>query len=492
MALFPIDLPPGVFRAGTTLQSQGRYFDADLVRWADGALKPVGGWRRRGAEAVAGAARAMLVWRDNDGVAWIAIGTHSGLYVMDRAGGLYDITPDGFVAGEADSTLRGGYGNYLYGWGAYGAARPDTQTPTDVTVWSLDTWGETLVGCTADDGVIHAWALNTGVAATPVAGAPTARAVHVTADRIMMALGVDGNPRRVAWSDQEDNTAWAESATNYAGAFELQSPGRLMCGRRVTGGSLLLTDADAWLARFSGQPFVYGFERKGTGCGVVGQNACVVVDGRAYWMGARSFWAYNNWVEPLPSDVADLVFGDINRSQIQKVTAWHNSDFGEIWWFYPSGASTEIDRYVAYSYREGHWTIGAGLARTAGTEKGPLAFPLTVDIAGQVFENEVGLNYDGARPFAETGPFLLGEGDAVMAVTAIIPDEKTSGQVTMTARLRFQPMGAETTKGPFTLDDRVDTRFTGRIVRLRITGAETATDWRWGKPRLEAVAGGGR
>lgn len=491
MPLFPIDLPPGVYRGGTVLQSQGRFYDADLVRWIDGTLQPVKGWRRRADDAVSGKARSMLVWRDNDGVAWTAIGTHTNLYIMDRAGVLYDITPVGFVAGQADSTFRGGYGNGLYGRGAYGTPRPDTQTPTDITVWSLDTWGENLVGNTADDGYIYQWELSTGTPAVVVTNAPTCRAVHVTADRIMMALGAAGNPRRVQWSDQEDNTVWTPSSTNYAGDFDLQTPGRLMCGRRVTGGELLLTDVDAHLATFEGQPFVYGFDRKGTGCGVVSQNACVVVDGRAFWMGARSFWSFNAYVEPLQSDEADDIFTDINRSQIQKVTAWHNSDYGEIWWFYPSKSSTEIDRYVAYSYRENHWTRGGSLQRTCATEKGPLAFPLAVDADGVIYEQEVGLDYSGATPFAETGPFLVGEGDNVICVTGIIPDERTAGDVTLTAYNRFQPMGVEVSKGPYTLDDKVDVRWTTRIMRLRISGARLA-DWRWGKAKMEGVPGGRR
>lgn len=572
MPLFPIDLPPGVFRNGTALQGQGRYHDADLVRFADGALQPVKGWRAKSEGAVAGKARAIMVWRDNDGEAWVAVGTHSRLYAMDRPGALHDITPirataalidpfatvdgsavvtvsdaahgaltgdsvvftgaapvggltiegthvvtfaaaDSFTIdaaaaatasasgggsvdaayqispGQADSTFRGGFGNGAYGAGAYGTPRPDTETPTDVTVWSLDTWGETLVACRNDDGVLFEWALNTMTPATAIANAPTARALHVTADRILMALGANGNPRKVAWSDQEDNTAWTGSATNYAGEYDLQTPGRLMCAGKVAGGSLLLTDADAHRARFLGQPLVYGFDKVGTGCGAVSHGALCIVDGRGYWMGQRSFWIYNNYVETLPSDVADHVFSDINRSQIQKVSAWHNADYGEIWWFYPSASSLEIDRYVAYSYRENHWTVGAGCRRLCGSEKGPLAFPLAVDDAGVVYEHEVGYDYGGAQPFAQTSDFIIGEGDRVVAVSRIVPDERTSGDVELTVHVRDRPMGAERSHGPFALDDLVDARFTGRLMRVRYAGARLA-DWRVGKFRLEGAIGG--
>lgn len=578
MPLIPIDLPPGVFRNGTDLQSQGRYRDADLVRFADGTLQPVKGWRTKSEGSVYGKARAMTVWRDNDGTAWVAIGTHARLYAMDRAGVLHDITPiratasltDPFATvldsrvitvtdaghgalagdsvifsgattvgglmldrtfvivevldadsytvevgedetpadataggggavtakyqispGEFESTLQGGYGNDVYGAGAYGTPRPETDTPTDVTVWSLDTWGETLVACQNDNGVLYEWALDTTAPAVPIAGAPTARGLHVTADRILMALGANGNPRKVQWSDQEDNTAWAPATDNYAGDFDLQTAGRLMCAGKVAGGSLLLTDADAHRARFLGQPLVYGFDKVGAGCGAVSQRALCVVDGRAYWMGQRSFWIYNNYVETLPSEVADYVFSDINRGQIQKVSAWHNADYGEIWWFYPSGSSGEIDRYVAYSYRENHWTIGGGLKRLSGSEKGPLAFPLAVDDAGVVYEQEVGSQYGGAAPFAESSDFSIGEGDRVVSVCRVIPDERKSGDVEMSIFVRDRPMGVETAKGPFVLDDQVDVRFTGRLMRVRYTGAKPV-DWRVGRFKLDGTVGGMR
>ena len=91
MALFPIELPPGVYRSGTELQSSGRFYDADLVRWRNGALEPIGGWASKGG-TVSGAARALRIWSDNDGQAWVAIGTHLGLFAMDRSGAVSDMS----------------------------------------------------------------------------------------------------------------------------------------------------------------------------------------------------------------------------------------------------------------------------------------------------------------------------------------------------------------------------------------------------------------
>jgi hypothetical protein len=42
--LVPLTLPPGVVRPGTAFKAKGRWYDAHLVRWHEGAMRPVGGW----------------------------------------------------------------------------------------------------------------------------------------------------------------------------------------------------------------------------------------------------------------------------------------------------------------------------------------------------------------------------------------------------------------------------------------------------------------
>ena len=72
--LIPLSFPPGVYRAGTEYQSKGRFYDANLVRWFEGNLRPVGGWRSKSASTVTGKGRAILTWLTNLSVSWIAIG----------------------------------------------------------------------------------------------------------------------------------------------------------------------------------------------------------------------------------------------------------------------------------------------------------------------------------------------------------------------------------------------------------------------------------
>lgn len=579
----PLKLPPGIYRNGTQYQSAGRWYDANLVRWYEGTLRPLGGWRKRtyGGSNIQlnGIMRGSHAWRANNAVAWLAAGGSKKLYAMKADASPYDITPiretgtltnafsttnasavvtvsdtghggktgdtviftNGTAIGASGITLAGayimtvtglnsytvthgsaatatvtnggsadyayelsigdaaalqnlGYGGYTYGSSAYGTPRPDV-SPTGVvaaSTWALDNWGEYLVACRSDDGKIYEWDLDTAGRADLISAAPTGNTgIIVTAERFLFALGAGGNPRKVQWSDQEDNTDWTPSSTNQAGDFELATSGKVICGERSRYGSLLLTTVDAHLATYQGPPFVYGFERVGYGCGVISAQASVSMDTGVAWMSDGAFYLFDGAVKPLRSDVSDYVFSDFNYNQASKVNAVLNIEFFEVIWSYPSAASNECDRYVIWNYRENTWSIGSW-ARTSGVAAGVFDYPIMFDPSGYVYDHETGWNYDGASPYAETGPIELGNGDRVMSARQVVPDEKTQGQVTVSFKARFAPEGVESTYGPYTISSKyTDVRFSGRQVSFKVTGAQLA-DWRVGNFRLEAVPGGMR
>ena len=489
----PLKLPPGIYRNGTEYQAAGRWYDANLVRWYENTLRPMGGWRKRSASQMTGLCRGFITWRNNSGERFIAAGTQSKLYAMNEAGTLKEITPTGITAGIADATIKTGYGYSTYGTYAYGVARPDLGGLIPATTWSLDTWGEYLVACSSADGKLYEWQLGftTPTLAAAITNAPTGnKALLVTAERILFALGAGGNPRKVQWCDQEDNTVWTPAATNQAGDFELATPGSLLAGKRVKGVNLLFTDVDVHTATYIGAPFVYGFEKAGSGCGLISAQAVAAIDTAAIWMSKSGFWTYDGYVKPLPSDVSDYVFSNMNFNQASKVYAVHNSQFGEIWWYYPSSGSNENDSYVTYNYRENHWNIGS-LARTAGTDAGVFTNPLLVSSDGYIYEHEVGFAYDSASVYAESGPVQLGNGDNLMSVRQVVPDEQTLGEAVVSFKTRNYPTGAQSTFGPYTAANPTDVRFMARQVNVKVTGAVLA-DWRIGVMRLDAVASGKR
>lgn len=485
-------MPPGVMRNGTDLDQSGRWRDANLVRWREGSLRPVGGWRVRNADVYDNPPRGMLAWLDLSGDRRIAGGTSNKLFVTSGSGTTTDISPADLVAGTVTATVNTGYGGGFYGLGSYGVARPDTGSFSEATTWSLDNWGEYLVACSTADGRLLEWQLNTATPAAVIANAPVDNlGLVVTAERFLFALGAGGNPRKVQWCDFEDNTLWTPASTNQAGDIELQTPGQIQCGVQVRGQTLILTDRDAHSATYQGPPFIYQFERVGQSCGTPSRRAVAVVDAGAFWMGQEGFFAYaGGAAADVKCDVSDYVFGDINRSQISLVHAVAHAQYGEIWWFYPSGGSNECDRYVAFNYKEGHWSFGQ-LSRSAGVPRGVFSQPIWASPDGDQYDQEVGLNYDSATIFAETAPISLGSGDQVMSATHLYPDEETQGDVTATFKTRFYPNDTERSYGPYLMSAPTSVRFTGRQVRMRVEGARLA-DWRVGTMRLDVKPRGAR
>lgn len=493
MALIPIKIPAGVYRNGTEYQSAERWYDANLVRWYENTLRPIGGWRKKSTTALTGLCRGILTWKTNSGARYIAAGTQSKLYAMDENNVIKEITPTGIASGRADAVSGTGYGYNTYGSFAYGVARPDAGAVAPATTWSLDTWGEYLVACSDSDGKLYEWQLgfSTPTLATAITNAPTGCAALLsTAERFLFALGASSNPRLVKWSDQENNTVWTAAATNQAGDFELNTVGSLKCGKRVRGINLLFTDVDVHTATYVGLPYVYQFERAGSGCGVISSQAVAAIDSAAMWMSRSGFWMFDGYVKPMPCDVSDYVFSNMNYNQASKVYAVHNSKYGEVWWFYPSSSSNEVDSYVIYNYREGHWNIGT-MGRTAGVDRGVYLNPIMVDASGYIYEHEVGYDYDSGLVYAESGPYEIGAGENIMSVRQVIPDEQTLGEVQISFKSRMYPTSVETTHGPYSASQPTDARFSGRQVKIRYTGA-VLEDWRVGVTRVDAVASGKR
>lgn len=500
--LMPFDLPPGHYRAGTEYSSRGRWYDGSLVRFYAGTKQPVGGWVRVNSVALTGRPCALFGWRPNSTASigrWLAVGTEQKAYVYSGSA-TTDITPAAFTTGRTSAVSTQGYGGGTYGTGKYGTARSSSAGVRPVDAWHFDSWGEYLIGSYTADGRLLEWQLNTANDFAVITNAPTqCRGVVVTAERMLLALGAGGDPRALQWSDREDNTDWTPSLSNTAGDLPpLATNGAIVTGERVKGGVLIHTTTDAHLLSYIGTPFWYGVDRVGDSCGIVSANAKVATDSFVVWMGPNGFHVYNGYVASLKCDVQDYVFGGINRVQISKVCAWHNSEFREIWWFYPSSNSAENDRYVVWNYSENHWTIGT-LSRTAAMEKGAWDYPICTDASGYWYHHEYGYLNNGAERTSTvsltSGPTELVPGERLVWLNQIIHDESESADhLSLTIQTKFTPEGTEYEAGPYTLDASngyTDVRAQGRAYKLHFE--ETASgNWKLGSLRVNVQAAGKR
>lgn len=504
MALLKLKIPAGAVRIGTPYQAKGRWHGTNLVRWlrtvdpVEGpvdSLRPIGGWTRWGTGTFDGLARGAYAWTDASGNRWFAFGTASHLYVANSAAAVFDITPSsGFTAGAAHASLDVGYGKGPYGAGPYGTARPDTGAVTLAGTWALDGWGQYLVGCMDGDGDIWEWQLATGTPAAQVANAPTGCiGLVVTQERFLFALGAGGDPRKVQWCDQAANTVWTPAATNQAGSFILETDGEIRCGIKSPSETLILTSTDLWSARYVGYPLVYSFRRVDTGCGALGNRTAVRIGNRAVWLGRGGFYLYDGLVRKLRCDVWELYEERLATVQASKIFGWHNSEHSEACWLIPSGVSNECDFYIVWNYAEDWWAFcdESAFPRTCGVGRGTFQNPVLCGTDGVLYQHEIGTSFGAAIPYAESGPIELGNGEHWMHATQLYPDEKTLGQTDLTFLTRPYPTADETEHGPYSMENPTSVRFGGRQVRMMVR-AGGYTDWRFGVPRLEVVAGGKR
>lgn len=101
-------------------------------------------------------------------------------------------------------------------------------------------------------------------------------------------------------------------------------------------------------------------------------SSCVIeYDGIFYWAGVDRFLMYNGVVQEVPNNQnLNWFFDNINTNQRQKVWVSKVPRWGEIWWFYPRGDSTECNDAIIYNVREKSWYdagLATGAARSAGT-----------------------------------------------------------------------------------------------------------------------------
>lgn len=265
-----------------------------------------------------------------------------------------------------------------------------------------------------------------------------------------------------------------------------------MCGKAARGQTLLWTTTDIWTMTNIGGEFVFSFARAGNNCGIISPHAAVVIDAGAYWMGNGRFFHFAGFVKPIECEVQDYVFGNFNSAQASKVWALANPQFGEVTWFYPSALATNCDSYVTYNYLEEHFVFGS-LVRTTGVTQqsgATPAVPVMIGSDGKIYDHETG-NVRSSAAYLESGPVELGDGDNVVRIQRIVPDDKTVGDVSAYIYTSLFPNDTETVNGPYTLTSITSVRLTARQVRLKFVEA-VAGAWRVGVPRLGGILGGKR
>lgn len=444
-------------------------------------------------------------------------------------------------SGYATAISLTGYGAGAYGAGPYGGSNGGTITTT-VRQWFLDHWGEDLLGSYTGsplfvwtppvspyDGVPPPQTYGIGGPTTPVPVTTPAIAINTTnfpsassppqasngclvatEEQIAFAWGCDppgggtADPCLVRWSDVSDYTDWVATVTNQAGSFRISTGSKIVGMCRGPQFTYLWTDIDFWVIQYIGTPFVFGFNRVAGGCELIASRAAAVYNSAVYWASHDNFYVFDgNTVQPLECTVWDKFFQNINTQQLDKVWAWVNSAFNEIWWFYPSAGSTEVDSYVKYSVTYKCWDYGS-LARTTGVDRNVYGAPLACDTNGYIQQHETGYDADGQPmlPFVQSGFFSIANGTFFTVVERLVPDFVMEGgtapnnRVFVTFLLQDFPTDPIFTYGPYQWSPTGPpynvVRGRGRVAAIRISSSDLGVFWRLGAVRYSGSAGGRR
>jgi len=424
----------------------------------------------------------------------------------------------------------------------------------DPGLWILDNFGTKLIALIYN-GQCFEWdaaaANATGNRATIIANAPT-KSRHVlvsTPDRHLVFFGTEttvGDPSTqddmfIRFSDQENisgTNAYTVTATNTAGTQRLADGSEIMGAIRGRDAIYVWTDTALFLMKFVGQPFTFSFEQVGTNCGLFGKNACIEVDGTAYWMSENGFFQYDGQLKSMPCLVEDHVYDDINATSRDLINAGLNNLFGEVSWFYCTEASDQIDRVVTYNYLDSTkqrpiWTTGT-LPRAAWQDSAVFDRPhatfydpssnASYDVTGNTdgctiyYQQETGtdqINAGGVitavlanivsgdfditrrtvRGQTVGTPDLRGDGEFIMRISRFIPDFiSQTGDTQISFQTRDFPNSSPTTTSftstPSTT--KVDTRLRARSIALKVANTSTSQAWKLGTFRLDIHPGGRR
>ena len=429
-----------------------------------------------------------------------------------------------------------GWGSDYWGagtWGSVSALGANSQ----LRIWSHDNFGEDLIMNVRGAGIFYhdvgGGVSNRAVALSDLTNSNLAPTVALQVlvsdiDRHVICFGADAispsgvtrtnviDPMLVAWSDQENAEDWEPRATNTAGSFRLSAGSSIIGAIRARQETLIWTDTSLYSMSFVGQPFVFAVNLVNEGVGLVGPNAAVNTPKGVFWMDKKGFYSYTGGIQQVPCTVDEYVFTDLNQTQSYQIFSFVNKAFDEVGWFYCSGTSNVIDRYVVFNYEENVWTIGK-LSRSCWLDEGvfpsPKATFTDVDYIGYLYDHETGYDDDGSAMtdvYIESSDFNIDPaGEDFQSISRIIPDIKFTGEgdlgsdgQTLDIVLKRRNFPGESlitslTTACTSVTTKIDTRVRGRQAVLRVQSNDAdvtkiGTSFRVGATRMDFKPDGKR
>ena len=429
------------------------------------------------------------------------------------------------------------------GWGS---AYTGTGISQQIRLWSNDNYGQDLY-IAPRGGAIYYWIPTGSVYPSGTGGGLTTRAQSLATQataatfdgdfvpnetyqvlssaiqRFIICMGANSydpgdsetpfDPMLVRWSDQENPYQWVPEVTNQAGEFRLSNGSYIMQARATRQEILVWTDSALYSMQYLGPPYIWGFQILMDNISVMSPNSMITINNVTYWMGVDKFYMYSGRVETLPCSLWQYIFNDINKDQAFQIFCGSNEGYSEVWWFYCSNNSNQIDKYVIYNYLDRVWYYGT-MARSAWLDSGIRPYPMAANYENRILYHESAVDdVSGLTPvpieaYVQSSDFDIGDGHNFGFVWRILPDVNFNGSntnnpvVTMTVKPRRNsgaPYSAADNPEVISADNygassvynvqeftgQVYTRLRGRQLAFRIESTSLGVSWQLGTPRID-------
>jgi len=446
----------------------------------------------------------------------------------------------GFASNTAGYGWGTGAWNGAYGWGL--------SSPTPIYFPQRDWWfdnfdNDLVMNIRADitntgvatGGPIYYWERGTTVNPSTSLGTPaellsgltlnsvapadvpeTANQILVSQnDKHLLAFGCqpyggasgDFDPLLIRWATQDQPNVWEPLPTNSAGFIRVSRGSRIVRAIPTRQEILVYTDTHVFSLQFLGTTDVFGLQELADNISIIGPRAVISANNVTYWMGYDKFYRYDGRVQTLPCSLREYVFKDLNFAQADQIICGTNEGFNEVWWFYPSGASTWVDRYVIYNHLDNIWYYGQ-LGRTAWLDSSSRQLPTAVytdpdQNPGILYIQESGIDAAGLplEAFIQSSDVDLDDGEKFILTRRMIPDinfttsTAANPEVSLTVRPRnfpgsnFQNDPSDTQRvintsvGLYT--NQVFVRARARQMALKVSSEGLGVQWQLGDVRLD-------
>lgn len=364
-----LQIKPGIQRDGTMFDAPC-FVDALWCRFQRGRPRKMGGYRGMFLNAT-GISRGMIM-NSQDGLNYVYSGTFGALQLWNvdnnngTGSGPTNITLNDFSSNDNNLwqfdiglDFNGTGNNKLVAHPGLNLTNIDNTVNTPVLIG--DFIGSSMAKITDSTGV-----------------APTGDTIEVSGGCVFLHpyLFVYGNDGLIKNCSAGDFSNWNSADANENNV----ATGKIVKGMPIRGGTTspagLFWSLDS-VVRVAYNPATVGtstiywkYDIVSSQSSIMSSNCVIEYDGVFFWVGVDRFLMYNGIVQEVPNQMNfNYFFDNLNYNQRQKVWASKVPRWGEIWFFFPSGDSTECNDAVIFNVRDQVWyDAGAALGarRSAG------------------------------------------------------------------------------------------------------------------------------